>query len=350
MSKIKHKSYFHKAIILIVVSIFFIGTTIPCFALEEEEQLPVYNKYLNVHSQTEPMKFERATLTYETTSSTTNRFLEPQNTSTYFKYETYQYGNPANMLTNIPTPYVDISKVQINLIDDYSSQIYQPDPNLVFNRYITVYFRMVFENDFTKIPEAGLEPNISIDISDPIWNVTETKKITSNNTKVEAYTPNDNEYVPNKFFIFDVTCTFYVDGEENKLWTPGAQWINKISINFGDSFRFGIDSYQMLEGAITTFQVATSESPIIKSPDQYTQDGDKIGDIFIQEEEQIQIDIYNVEKGIKREPINDVVNSAAYRQVASMYQSFWNWSYLEALVLLVLTFGLLSFVLFGKKG
>ena len=348
MRKFKHNSYFYKAIVLIVVLVLFISTTIPCFALENGEPLPSRNQYLNNIYNTKVMKFNRFVFSYDTTSSTPEN--EIWTSGTWFEYTNFQNGNTANIQSIIPTNYVGVNFIEIDLVDDYSTQIYNPDPEIVFNRYVTVYFRMAFENDFKKLPPAGFEPKINITIADPIWNVVDTKTITGATTKIEAYPPDNNEYVPNNFFIFDITCSFYVDGETNKLWTPNQQWITKILINFENEYKIDMNQYEMLEGAITTLQVASSEKPLMKTPNGYIENGNEIGDIFIQEEQQIQIDIYNAEQGINKKPINDVVNSEAYRQIANMYQSFWDWSYLEALVLLVLTFGLLSFVLFGKKG
>lgn len=332
---------------ILTISVLLMVFCLQSFGFEEGEYLPAYNKYLNQNYDTSAITYWNARLTYTTSSSTTNRFIAPSSPRKYFRYEEFTNGAPGNMITFNPTPYVDIDTISLGFTPDYSNQIYSSDPELVINRYVTIYFRMAFENGFSSIPEAGIVPNITLVVEDPLTETTLTTYIESNNTRVSAILP--DEY--SDLYIFDVSCTFYVDGELNKIPNNNnSQFYKSISIDFGDSFRFNMISDELLDGAITTFQVVSSASPTLKNPSQQTQTGQQIGDIFIQNEEQIQIDIDNAKNEINKKPINDVVNSAAYRQVASMYQTFWDWSYLETLVLLVLTFGLMSFVLFGKKG
>lgn len=332
---------------ILTISVMLMVFCLQTFAFEDGEALPAYNKYLNQIYDTSAITYWNARLTYNTPNSMTNKFITPSYPLTYYRYEEFVTGSTGNMITFSPTAYVEIDSIGLEFSPDYSNQIYSSDPEIVINRYVTIYFRMAFENGFSSIPEAGIVPDITLVVEDPLTEATITKKIESNNTRVNAIIP--NEY--NELYIFDVSCTFYVDGKLNLI--PGNennQFYKSILINFGDSFRFNMLSDELLDGAITTFQVVSSASPTLKNPSQQTQAGQQIGDIFIQNEQQIQIDIENAKNEINKKPINDVVNSNAYKQIASMYQSFWDWSYLEALVLLVLTFGLLSFVLFGKKG
>lgn len=332
---------------ILTISVLLMVFCLPSFAFVDGEALPAYNKYLNQIYDTSPITYWNARLTYNTSSSTTNRFLTPTYPLTYYRYEEFVTGSTGNMITFSPTPYVKIDSISLGFSPDYSNQIYSSDPELVINRYVTIYFRMAFENGFSSIPEAGMVPNITLVVEDPLTEETITNNIESNNTRVSAIIP--DEY--NELYIFDVSCTFYVDGKLNSI--PGNennQFYKSILINLGDSFRFNMLNDELLDGAITTFQVVSSASPTLKNPSQQTQTGQQIGDIFIQNEEQIQIDIENAKNQVNKKPINDVVDSTAYKQIASMYQTFWDWNYLEVLVILVLTFGLLSFVLFGKKG
>lgn len=350
MFSLRHPKIFYKALLLMAVSIICIGTAIPCFAFEDGDALPAYNKYLNQIYDTDSIDWWRSTLTYTTSSSTTNRFLAPSSPATYFYYERYVSGADGNLLTFSDTSYVDIDRISIDFTSpDPSNQIFLSDPFLEVNRYVTVFFRMVFENSFASIPPAGISPGITLTVYEPLSGAEKTSVIDWNKTNVSVIFPEDSSSFAGTI-IFDVTCTFYVDSYLNRMEEVSeSQYYKSIDIDFGDSFRFNMLSDELMDGAITTFQLVSSSTPNMKTPQQEAQTSGSIGDVFIQNEQQIQLDIENAKNNISDKPINDVVNTAAYKQIASMYQGFWEWSYLEALVLLVLTFGLLSFVLFGKK-
>lgn len=127
------------------------------------------------------------------------------------------------------------------------------------------------------------------------------------------------------------------------------QWLRSFYIDYGDNLRF-LTEEKDADFEITTQQFGSSTQPQLLNAAGQSEEIKNIGDIFWTEEDQIKTNFNDVNTEEAYETIDDVIDSRAFATVSNIYHTLWEFEYLELIMILVVSFALISFVLFGKKG
>lgn len=356
---------------------------LPSMALESNQRVYYNNKLFRDTTNVRQRDFDRISniFSWKTKTSYTG------STTTYIKPIEQLYGEEFGYFiaqypsggTQLPAEKININAIngeyqteirlkrQVIRVNENTeeNQFYHPGNQEVSSlQYFWIYTVIVADKDSIKsVPTAGkFSTDVEVDVSftqngeeEIVRENIERRYDRPANTSIEIlYSEelNEEKYGRNQVIIALTTqirlnYEYILQTSEEAL--QNYQWIRSFYIDFGENLRFLTEDKET-DFEITTQQFGVSDVPQLLNAAGQSEEIKNIGDIFWTDEDQIKTNLDKVETEQAYETIDDIIDSRAFATVSNIYHSLWEFQYLELIMILVVSFALISFVLFGKKG
>lgn len=272
-----------------------------------------------------------------------NFYTFPDSGGNYAKY--FSIDREYIYLEDNPYKYYDV------LEDDA-----QGPENVIEDFYLNVTTRFVMPREQLKrLPTIGLKPNVTVRTTSADETIDFSLPSSASTVRIQTYFMNESEYSLEQYgdlVVIDIyTSTFFDISNYLYVTAAGEQdiYIERVYIDYRDELVFGVWDNQVT-GAITykTFIISPGNFST-ESPSQAGENMGNIGDIFVQNQTNTQIDINDAISDLDTTILDNMASSEHYIFWATFFGKIWAWDYATIMVLTVLTFALISFIAFGKR-